>query len=64
MLVTWLVDDPMFCLTVDQMDDLLDPKKLTGRCEEQVIDYLLKYVAPVLDENESLLSHINMNVEV
>ena len=63
-LVERIASDPAFDMTEDEINAILEPKKLTGRCAHQVIDYLHEDVWPVLKENENLLTDINKDVRV
>ena len=63
-LVERIARDPAFGITIEEVKATLDPKKLVGRCPQQVTDYLHEEVYPVLMANEELLTDINMTVEV
>ena len=59
-----IADDPIFGMTLEEVKAACDPRKLIGRCPGQVEDYLEKVVAPLLAENEELITDINMEVNV
>lgn len=59
-----IADDPEFGMTFEEVNSVLNPKNLVGRCSNQVTDYLTDYVYPVLKANEELLTDINMDVRV
>lgn len=63
-LVQLIANDADFGMTVDEIYDIMDPKKLTGRSAGQVTDYLRSYVYPVLAENQMYLNNIDTNVTV
>lgn len=42
-------DDPLFEKISDRIDDIIDPVKFTGRCGEQVREYIESEVDPLLD---------------
>ena len=47
--------DPMFGVTLEELQAKLDPSKYTGRAKEQVDEYLAEVVQPVLDSNADAL---------
>lgn len=63
-LVQQIAVDPEFQMTEKEIMDILDPHKLTGRCAQQVTDYIMDVVNPVLDKNKSYITDINMQVNV
>lgn len=63
-LVQRIANDPDFGMSLEEIEEILDPTKLIGRCPEQVTDYLEGYVYPVLRQNEALLTDINTEVTV
>ena len=63
-LLSRIADDPIFGMTLEEVQAACDPKKLVGRCANQVTDYLQQYVYPVLEENKEFLTDINMDVKV
>lgn len=63
-LVERIADDPAFGMTLKEIQAILDPKNLIGRCPNQVTEYLTEYVYPVLKANKQLLMDINMDVRV
>lgn len=63
-LLSRIADDPIFGMTLEEVQAACNPKKLVGRCANQVTDYLQQYVYPVLEENKEFLTDINMDVKV
>lgn len=59
-----IANDPVFGLSLKEIDEILDPYKLTGRCGNQVQDYIKNVVLPVLEANKDLLTDINKTVSV
>ena len=63
-LVGRIAEDPAFGMSVEQINALLDPHKLIGRCPNQVTEYLDSYVYPTLDyfsdEIKDILTQVNV----
>ncbi len=47
--------DPAFGLTESELNAILDPARFTGRCQEQVEEFLAAYVDPLRRDNQSSL---------
>ena len=54
-LLELIAADPMFGVTLEELQAKLDPSKYTGRAKEQVDEYLVEVVQPVLDSNADAL---------
>ncbi|CDD55609.1 putative uncharacterized protein [Bacteroides pectinophilus CAG:437] len=54
-LLELIAADPMFGVTLEELQAKLDPSKYTGRAKEQVDEYLAEVVQPVLDSNDDAL---------
>ncbi|MCI6020982.1 MAG: adenylosuccinate lyase [Clostridia bacterium] len=54
-LIELIAADPMFGVTLEELQAKLDPSKYTGRAKEQVDEYLAEVVQPVLDANADAL---------
>ena len=54
-LLVLIAADPMFGVTLEELQAKLDPSKYTGRAKEQVDEYLAEVVQPVLDSNADAL---------
>ena len=54
-LIDRIVADPLFPLTREEIEAILQPEKFIGRSREQVEEYLSEIIAPLLKENEGLL---------
>jgi len=60
-----LANDPDFPADADYFKGLLDdPKRFTGRAEEQVVEYLAEVVDPVLDKYKDLVGKSDSEVKV
>ncbi len=63
-LVSRIAADPEFGMTIEEIQKIMDPNKLTGRAASQVTDYLEKSVYTILAENYRDLIDIDTNVSV
>lgn len=54
-LLELIAADPAFNMTLEELQETMDPSKYVGRSSRQVDDFLSKVVKPVLDENSNLL---------
>ena len=54
-LVDRIVADPLFDITKEEVEKLLDPSLFIGRSSEQVMEYLDGVIYPVLNEHQALL---------
>lgn len=59
-----VASDPIFGMTMEEIEAVCDPKKLSGRSSHQVSDYLNEVIYPILEENKDLLTNINKEVNV
>lgn len=50
-----IAKDPVFAAVHDQLHKLVDPKLFTGRAKEQVVEFLLEEIDPVLETEKRLL---------
>ena len=55
-LIARIASDPLFGLSEEEIDGLLDPVAFTGRARQQVEEYVGGTVLPLLEKNRSLLS--------
>ncbi len=55
--------DPVFNLTIEQLNNLLTPQNYIGMAKEQTEEFLSENVRPILEENSNS-SHLNLNVFV
>ncbi len=51
-----ILADPMFMITKEEMDAIMKPENFTGRCSEQVEEFVNEFVKPVLDANAGILN--------
>lgn len=63
-LVIRIASDPMFNMSVDDVQEILKPSNLCGRASNQVTEFLDLCVYPVLKVNEEHLQDINIKVKV
>jgi len=54
-LLELIAADPMFHLTLEQLQATMDPARYTGRAKDQVTDFLNEVIRPILDENRDQL---------
>ena len=54
-LLELIAQDPAFNMTLEELQKTMDPKKYTGRSEEQVEEFIRDVIQPILKENEDLL---------
>jgi adenylosuccinate lyase len=50
-----IASDPLFAAVHATLDQLLDPTKFVGRAPEQVTEFLLEYIDPLVDKYASQL---------
>ena len=58
-----IASDPVFNLTIEQLNNLLTPQNYIGMAKEQTEEFLSENVRPILEENSNS-SHLNLNVFV
>lgn len=54
-LLELIAADPAFNMTLEELQKTMDPKKYTGRSEEQVEEFIHDVIKPILEENKDLL---------
>ena len=54
-LLELIAADPAFNMTLEELQKTMDPKKYTGRSEEQVEEFIHNVIKPILEENKDLL---------
>lgn len=54
-LLELIAQDPAFNMTLEELQKTMDPKKYTGRSEEQVEEFIRDVIQPILKENKDLL---------
>ncbi len=60
-LLELIAADPAFHLTLQELEDCMDPARYTGRAAGQVRDFLNEVINPILEENREL---IGMKAEI
>ena len=62
-LLELIANDPGFNMSLEELQETMDPAKYTGRAKEQVEAYLSKVIKPMLDANSDILGmHADINV--
>ncbi|MCM1226720.1 MAG: adenylosuccinate lyase [Clostridium sp.] len=51
-----ILADPMFMITREEMDAVMNPENFTGRSSQQVEEFVNEFVKPILEENKDLLN--------
>lgn len=59
-----IAQDPAFRMTYEELKEICNPNKLTGRSSNQVTDYLNEIVYPLLEVYEDYTNDINTEVLV
>ncbi|MCI8409373.1 MAG: adenylosuccinate lyase [Lachnospiraceae bacterium] len=54
-LLELIAADPAFNMTLEELQKTMEPKKYTGRSEEQVEEFIHDVIMPILEENKDLL---------
>lgn len=60
-LLELIAADPTFNMTLEELQETMDPSKYVGRSKEQVDNFLANVIKPVLEENKDLLG---LSVEI
>ena len=55
-LIDLLAEDPLLGMSKEELSAHMEPSRYIGRCPEQVTDFLLEFVQPVLDAHKSALA--------
>lgn len=55
-LLSRIAADEVFGVTMEDLENILQPEKYTGRAKEQTEDFLAETVAPVLKKYEDIVS--------
>ncbi|MCH3963949.1 MAG: adenylosuccinate lyase [Clostridium sp.] len=62
-LIDRIIEDPFFKLTRDEILELVDPEKFTGRAGGQVKEFIDREIKPLLQKNKELLGEkVEINV--
>ncbi|MCD7727754.1 MAG: adenylosuccinate lyase [Ruminococcus sp.] len=57
-----ILNDPMFMITKEEMDEIMKPENFIGRSVEQVDEFIENCVRPVLEENGYEKESVEINV--
>ena len=52
-LIKRIADDPLFDISLEELDKVLAPENYIGRSKEQVEEFLSQHVLPVLKKNKA-----------
>ena len=56
-----ILADPMFMITKEELDKILQPENFTGRSEQQTEEFVAECIQPILDANKDVLGeHFEM----
>ncbi len=62
-LIERIAREPMFGMSLEDLQKILDPKNFVGRAPQQVEEYITEQVMPVIDENkDSLIDDAQLTV--
>jgi adenylosuccinate lyase len=62
-LIDRIINDPFFNLTKEEIMDLIDPRKFTGRASDQVEQFINLDIKPLIEKNKDLLGQkVEINV--
>ena len=62
-LIERIAKEPMFGMSLEDLQKVLEPKNFVGRAPQQVEEYITEQVKPVLDENkDSLIDDAELTV--
>ena len=50
-----ILADPMFMITKEELDAILQPENFTGRSEQQTEEFINELIKPILDANKDIL---------
>ena len=50
-----IAKDPLFSAVHDKLESMIDPILFVGRAPEQVDEFILEEIDPILEENKDLL---------
>ena len=63
-LIDLLAEDPLLGMSKEELSAHMEPSRYIGRCPEQVTDFLLEFVQPVLDAHKSALADQAVELKV
>ncbi len=62
-LIERIAKDPIFGMSLEYLNSILDPKNFVGRAPQQVEEYITGIVRPVIEANkDDLIAHTELNV--
>ena len=54
-LIDRILADPAFMITKEEVDEILKPELFTGRSQEQVEEFIVNCINPILEKNKDIL---------
>ena len=61
-LVERIAADPMFGMTLEEINSVLEPKNYIGRAPQQVVDFINDHVKPVMEKNKVESFNVDLKV--
>ena len=59
-----IASDPMFGLTIEELNAIMEPKNFVGRAPEQTEEFINGCVNPILEANKALINENGEAVRV
>ena len=59
-----IANDPMFGMTMEELNKIMNPKNFVGRAPEQTEEFVKNYVMPMIEENKEFLDNTGDEVRV
>ena len=59
-----IANDPMFGMTMEELNKIMDPKNFVGRAPGQTEEFVKNYVMPMIEENKEFLDNTGDEVRV
>ena len=63
-LLSMIVADPMFRISQEEINSILDPKNFIGRSPMQVVEFVDEIIKPILNDNKDYLGQVTSNLDV
>ena len=58
-----IADDPRFPMTLEQLQERMDPSNFVGRSVEQTEEFFAQWIDPILEKEKAVLGiHAQINV--
>ena len=59
-----IANDPVFGLTIEELNSIMDAKNFVGRAPQQTEEFIKNVVKPILEANKDLLSDTGEEIRV